>query len=151
MLIVILNKILIFRDIDKSNAVEIWSPHQYVSAAGYLDRDKLPSAMDFMNRLNCNLSAIDFNCTTNINVTESEGKRARNVSNDKSNVQTTSACSTYKRKKYKLAEMFNINSNASQEDNTIVSQSNTNEDSKSESKIVPENRVEFLKVVSVKI
>lgn len=102
--------------------------------------------MDFMNRLNGNLSAIDFNCSKNACVSECEGKRERSSPEDKTSIQNTSACSTNKRKKYKLTQLININTSDFKEDNTQNDESEISED---KSKVVPENRIEFLKIVSL--
>ncbi|XP_043063339.1 regulator of telomere elongation helicase 1 homolog [Drosophila ficusphila] len=47
-----------------ANSIKTWTAADYASAAGRKLGGSAPNAMDFMSRLDSNVSSIDFNCCT---------------------------------------------------------------------------------------
>lgn len=156
-----LNFFFIISKIEKTNSIQSWSPNDYATAAGRSHNGKLPSAMDFMTRLNSDVSAIDFNSTSTSSSSTSSlvkiHKRERSPLSQ-SILPSTSSSDTAKKKKYKLVE----NSFVSKQTLSTTSLSSPLSSTSSlnsfvfmksqlqsvDNKTAPEGRVEFLKVVS---
>ncbi|SPP77637.1 regulator of telomere elongation helicase 1 homolog [Drosophila guanche] len=49
--------------VEMANSINSWTPADYASAAGRTLGHAAPNAMDFMSRLDSNVSSIDFNCS----------------------------------------------------------------------------------------
>ncbi|XP_075156195.1 regulator of telomere elongation helicase 1 [Haematobia irritans] len=145
--------------VEKTNSIESWSPNDYAAAAGRTcNSGKMPSAMDFMSRLDSNVSAIDFNSSSSCSSSASGSlvkihKRERSPTTSQTSSSSSSLSQTdfNKKKKYKLVN------------NTSTSQLSTSTSAKlssfsygqkphlttegDDSKKAPEERLEFLRVL----
>lgn len=158
----------LFSKVEKTNSIESWSPNDYARAAGRSNTGKLPSAMDFMSRLDSDVKAIDFNSSSSCN-NSSENlvkihKRERSPtssqllssSSSSSNTSSSSQGELSKKKKYKLVE--NTLSLTTQVSASTTAKLNSFSFAKKqqvsantdENKKAPEDRLEFLRVVSCK-
>ncbi|KAM7347678.1 regulator of telomere elongation helicase 1 [Cochliomyia hominivorax] len=151
--------------IEKTNSIQSWNPNDYATAAGRSRNGKLPSAMDFMSRLDSDVSAIDFNSSTSSNSNSSTTglvkihKRERSPLSQVSS-PTSNSSEVVKKKKYKLVEnKFTPKSSISSAlSSTATSTSsstsllssfsfNKSQLTSVDNKTAPEGRVEFLKVL----
>ncbi|EDW26039.1 GL14463 [Drosophila persimilis] len=120
--------------VEMANSINSWTPADYASAAGRTLGKAAPNAMDFMSRLDSNVSSIDFNCSGSADsgsggcgssslVTIHKRERSSPGVTDTVATQTT-------KKRYKLAENIKTEpkSNSSQQ-----------------VKVAPESRADFLR------
>ncbi|XP_001354453.3 regulator of telomere elongation helicase 1 homolog [Drosophila pseudoobscura] len=120
--------------VEMANSINSWTPTDYASAAGRTLGKAAPNAMDFMSRLDSNVSSIDFNCSGSADsgsggcgssslVTIHKRERSSPGVTDTVATQTT-------KKRYKLAENIKTEpkSNSSQQ-----------------VKVAPESRADFLR------
>ncbi|XP_017136485.1 regulator of telomere elongation helicase 1 homolog [Drosophila miranda] len=120
--------------VEMANSINSWTPADYASAAGRTLGKAAPNAMDFMSRLDSNVSSIDFNCSGSADsgsggcgssslVTIYKRERSSPGVTDTVATQTT-------KKRYKLAENIKTEpkSNSSQQ-----------------VKVAPESRADFLR------
>ncbi|XP_023293799.2 regulator of telomere elongation helicase 1 homolog [Lucilia cuprina] len=156
--------------IEKTNLIQSWSPNDYASAAGRSRNGKLPSAMDFMSRLDSDVSAIDFNSSASGSSSSSTGlvkihKRERSPFSQSTSPSSNSS-GVVKKKKYKLVEnsfstkpslsgistSTSLSSSYSSSSSSSATTLNSFAFSKTQlhsvdNKTAPEGRVEFLKVL----
>lgn len=151
--------------IEKTNSIQSWSPNDYATAAGRSLNGKFPNAMDFMSRLDSDVSAIDFNSScsgSNGSSCSTTGlvkihKRERSPLSQSTSTSSTSS-EVIKKKKYKLVE----NTFSSKLTTSSISSSTTSINDlqifefrkaqvlnvNNNTETAPEGRIEFLKVVS---
>ncbi|XP_030378751.1 regulator of telomere elongation helicase 1 homolog [Scaptodrosophila lebanonensis] len=121
--------------VEMANSIKSWTPEDYANAAGKPSNQPAPNAMDFMSRLESNVSSIDFNCT------ENAGSGLVKIHKRERSSPTTSESNTLQavnKKRYKLVDYSASTSSTSSCSST--SQSVTE-------KQAPENRADFLRVV----
>lgn len=106
--------------------------------------------MDFISRLDSSSSIIDFNLINAPKESERGEKRAH-CSMDVAITKEISPCSSSsnRKKKYKLSNLLNIDTSetVNANNNAVFQQNNITAEKLN---MVPENRVEFLKLVSIK-
>lgn len=133
---------------EKTNSITSWSPNDYAAAAGRSNTCKLPNAMDFMSRLDSDVSAIDFNSSL-VKIHKRERSPTSLTASTSSNSTELS-----KKKKYKLVDNTSLtkpqlSASTSSKLNSFSFGNKANLSSGSEdNKKAPEERLEFLKVVS---
>ncbi|XP_061390735.1 regulator of telomere elongation helicase 1 homolog [Musca vetustissima] len=158
--------------VEKTNSIESWSPNDYARAAGRSNTGKLPSAMDFMSRLDSDVKAIDFNSSSSgssgkdnlvkIHKRERSPTSSQLFSSSSSSGTSSSQMELSKKKKYKLVDntqsiTTQLSNSATAKLNSFafakkpqVSNNNTTTTSSSiteDNKKAPEDRLEFLKVL----
>ncbi|KAH8420535.1 hypothetical protein KR009_011261 [Drosophila setifemur] len=106
--------------VEMANSIKSWSPADYASAAGRTlgCGQSAPNAMDFMSRLDSNVSSIDFNCTESRNGSGSScgsglvkiHKRER--SSPTQDTFSSASAGQATKKRYKLVENFSVKKEA---------------------------------------
>ncbi|TMW51728.1 hypothetical protein DOY81_003220 [Sarcophaga bullata] len=149
-------------NIEKTNSIQSWTPNDYATAAGRSQNAKCPSALDFMSRLDSDVSAIDFNASaSNSNSKDTSTglvkihKRERSpLSQFSSQTSSTSTSEVSKKKKYKLVEN-NFSPTLTKEvpNSTLRSSSlssytfNKTQLQSVDNQTAPEDRAEFIKML----
>lgn len=131
--------------VEMANSIKTWTPADYVNAAGRGSQNQpAPNAMDFMSRLNSNVTSIDFNCADSGLVKIHKRERSSPTASE------TLATQAISKKRYKLV---NADVPIKSEPGTTSSQSQSNLKSltatptQSQLKEAPENRTDFLREV----
>lgn len=115
--------------------------------------------MDFISRLGSNSAIIDFNLSNVSRESEAEGKNDQSAVDNATSPEMSPFMATLaKRKKYKLTNLLNINTTTNSasssssvradESTTVCLQQGSNKLT-DKLKMVPEDRVDFLKLVSI--
>ncbi|KAL7744472.1 hypothetical protein ACLKA6_001847 [Drosophila palustris] len=132
--------------VEMTNSIKTWTPADYINAAGRRPQSQTaPNAMDFMSRLNSNVTSIDFNCAADSGLVKIH-KRERS-SPTASESLATQAIS---KKRYKLV---NADVAVKIEPGASSSQSQSNlknlleAPTQSQLKDAPESRTDFLREV----
>nr|XP_016931748.1 regulator of telomere elongation helicase 1 homolog [Drosophila suzukii] len=111
--------------VEMANSIKTWTPADYASAAGRKLGGAAPNAMDFMSRLDSNVSSIDFNCCMDSKSGSSDLVKIHKRERSSPTTQETS--SQVAKKRYKLVENIKV------------------EPSSSQVKVAPESRADFLR------
>ncbi|XP_068158803.1 regulator of telomere elongation helicase 1 homolog [Drosophila tropicalis] len=131
--------------VEMTNSIKSWTPDDYVSAAGRTQshsQSKPPNAMDFMSRLDSNVSSIDFNSTGSGNLVKIH-KRERS-----SPTFGDSKSSSQLKKRYKLVDNIKTEpSTSSTSCSSINSSSSSSSSMCCSQKEAPESRADFLREV----
>ncbi|KMZ08357.1 regulator of telomere elongation helicase 1 homolog [Drosophila simulans] len=111
--------------VEMANSIKTWTPADYASAAGRKLGGAAPNAMDFMSRLDSNVSSIDFNCCTDSKSGSSGLVKIHK--RERSSPTAPESTSQVSKKRYKLVENIKV------------------EPSSSQAKEAPEERAAFLR------
>ncbi|KAM8718412.1 hypothetical protein ACLKA7_001600 [Drosophila subpalustris] len=132
--------------VEMTNSIKTWTPADYISAAGRRPQSQTaPNAMDFMSRLNSNVTSIDFNCAADSGLVKIH-KRERSSPTAGESL----ASQAISKKRYKLV---NADVAVKMEPGASSSQSQSNlkilsgAPTQSQLKDAPESRTDFLREV----
>ncbi|XP_053949811.1 regulator of telomere elongation helicase 1 homolog [Anastrepha ludens] len=141
--------------VEKTNTIESWTPDDYKTAAGRSQNSQIPSAMDFMSRLDTNVKAIDFNSASS-SAQVSIYKRERNspIASPSSSGQSSSVLPTNsKKKRYKLITDTSVPESPTSSTQFALnefgfkSKTKLSHDAPVIEKEAPQERVEFLRIL----
>ncbi|XP_017035372.1 regulator of telomere elongation helicase 1 homolog [Drosophila kikkawai] len=130
--------------VEMANSIKTWTPDDYAQAVGHklgTSGAAIPNAMDFMSRLDSNVSSIDFNCCSEGSSSSGKSGLVKIHKRERSSPtqpETEGSTSQASKKRYKLVENIKVKSEPKPPLSSPV-------------KVAPEDRAVFLREVRSRV